>query len=249
MATGAFFYTDSAIPNMNVEELRDHIETIDRRAYFDFLHCVHPDERHNKTNILNYLKEHEPGLYDCLESILKTYQSCHHIALEAREHSIISYHRYRVARDLIEAQGRDVVAEIIEVAEKEEAPKSKKKTLKRREPEEERQEIQQDKEITQKVARTLKHSDDDMFYAQEKFSVNFPFKDFVHYVKKGKTKWNLKEIDVYGNWETIYHVTGPWKAENLQQQLKREGKKAIIIKKTRGSMDQEVMSYKVLVGI
>lgn len=245
---GPFFYLDSDVPQMCADEIRDHIEAIDNRVYFDYLHCVDPDDRMKRESLIGYLREYEPALYDTLEGILRAYQTAFHSAQETRASLIKSYQRFRVARDMVDVQGRDVVAEIIEAAAQPEAPKKKKNSEKKRTREEHVAEEEQLFEQTKNAAKVLRASVDPAFWAQEKFSADFPFQEYVHFVQKGKTRWNLQDLDAKGIWDTIYHVNGPWKAEELRDQLELDGKKAIIIKRIRGSMDQEMMSYKVLAG-
>jgi hypothetical protein len=97
-----------------------------------------------------------------------------------------------------------------------------------------------------KRAKTLLKSPETDFLSQEKFSTDFPFKQFVQVVKKGKNRVNLLELNENSGWETIYHVNGAWQAEQLVEKLKGTGKKCMTIKRIRSGMDQEVFSYKVL---
>ena len=247
-AMNPFLMPDSDVPQMSAEEIRDHMAMIDNRVYFDYLHCVEPDDRMRKESLISYLHEHEPALYDCLEGILRCYQTAFHVAMETRTSLIKSYQRFRVARDMVDVQGRDVVAEIIEAAELDKAPKKKKNPNKKRTREESEAEDEQLHEQTKEVAKVLRQSVDPAFWAQEKFSAEFPFAEYIHFVPKGTTRWNLQKLDQKGIWDTIYHVNGPWKAEELRDELLANGQKAIIIKRVRGGVDKEMMSYKVLAG-
>ena len=85
------------------------------------------------------------------------------------------------------------------------------------------------------------------YYAQERFYEDFALCDYRHFHKKNRTHYQIDEIRENFEWDTIYHVNGPWDAEMLKDKLKGDGKTIIIIKKIRGA-DSEVMGYKVLEG-
>lgn len=242
-----FFAAD--MPNLDVAELRDLMESMDKEVYFDFLHCVNPEDRGKKEAILDYLSTQEPVLYQTMESMVKAYQTANFLASETRASLMQQYNAYRTAKILAEREHCVPFNEQVEeVAKKDEAPRKKKSEKKRRAPEEVAQIEASNHENVRKTMKSSRATQELDYYSQEKFSLDFPFREFVHWQKKNKKKWDLSKIQEYGTWETIFHVTSQWKAENLAQKQKEQGKKCAIIKRAKGNADTESTSYKVLVG-
>lgn len=238
---GSFGCGHPDAPDMDLEALRYHVELMDKRAYFDLLHSLAPEDRGKKENILEYLKEYEPVLYLALASILEAYQNSYFVATQTKSAIIKNYIRYRVAVATMRDEGRNMVAEVEEQVKKKRPAKQKRA---REKPTVE--EIEQEMEQVEAVAKDLRLHTSDDYYSQEKFSADFPLKEFMHFVSKGKQKWSMEEFTRNGPWETIYHVNGQWQAENLQQKLKKSGVKCAILKRIKAKTDMEVFSYKVI---
>ena len=234
---------DSSVPNMDFEVMRDTLEEVDNRAYFDFLHCT-PDEDRNRDGLMTYLRNEEPALFYCFENITEAYQNAYFSVLKQRNALLDSYRLFRTAQNtLYDVENVKLIDKVEEQVAAEQPAEGKKRRKKNADDEakEKSQALQNTKR-----AKTLLKSPETDFLSQEKFSTDFPFKQFVQVVKKGKNRVNLLELNENSGWETIYHVNGAWQAEQLVEKLKGTGKKCMTIKRIRSGMDQEVFSYKVL---
>lgn len=221
------------VPSMTTEELLWHVHVLDKRAYFKMMEELSPDAASDRLQLLTYLQQHENVLLEVLDDILAAYQTSFHAANEIRTALIRNYQRYSLVCYGLKDEGKEP-AEMLESRAKEKRKKAPKKDT-----EDEIQELEN-------LAKKMRGGDNDLWFAQEKFSEDFPFKEYRHFVKKGHNKWDLTDLQNYGIWSTLYHVTGAWKAELLVAKLEEEEKLAIIIKKLRGS--DEIMSYKVISG-
>lgn len=230
--------------NMTFEELRDVVETVDIGAYFSFLHCVPPEDR-NRQGMLTYLMEHEPFLFRLAENLAEVYQNAYFLAVRQREALIESYTLLKVAKNTVESMQSNLIEELQKQDKQVKPAKEKKRAREKKNSEEEKKEHEAAVEHVRQALKVARVSEN-KFYSQEKFSLDFGFEKYVHVVPKGKTRKNLTATFQNGTWETIYHCNGPWQAEQLVEELKLEGRKCIIIKRARGGMDQEVLSYKVV---
>lgn len=230
--------------SMSFEELKDIVEAVDVGAYFSFIHCV-PAEDRNRQGLMNYLMEHEPFLFRLAENITETYQNAYFCAVRQREALIESYLILKTAKNTVEAMHSKLTDEL-EKQEAEAKPATEKKRAREKKIPEEREKEEAEASSNVKKALKIAHVAENKFYAQEKFSPDFGFEKYVHVVPKGKPRKDLKILRESTGWETIYHCNGPWQAEQLVEDLKLEGRKCMIIKRARGGMDQEVLSYKVI---
>jgi hypothetical protein len=235
---------DSSVPNMDFDIMRDTLEEVDNRAYFDFLHCT-PDEDRNRDGLMAYLQNEEPALFYCFENITEAYQNAYFSVLRQRNALLDSYRLFRTAQNTLYDVENIKLVDKVEEQVAGEKPAEGKKRRPKKNPDEEVREKAQAVEMTKRAKILLKTPEND-FLSQEKFSTDFPFKQFVQVVKKGKNRVNLTELNENSGWETIYHVNGAWQAEQLVEKLKSLGKKCMTIKRIRSGMDQEVFSYKVL---
>lgn len=244
MEAPALANVDPIAPNMDFDTMRDTLEEVDNRAYFDFLHCV-PYEDRNRDGLMTYLRNEEPVLFFCFENITEAYQNAYYTAYRTRNALLDSYRLFRTSQNTLQDLHDVKLAEKVEEQVASEKPAQGKKRRPKKNPEEEEKEKNQAMETTKKARAMLSAPEND-FLSQEKFSTDFPFKQFVQVVKKGKNRVNLNELTENSGWETIYHVNGAWQAEQLVEKLKGQGKKCMTIKRIRSGMDQEVFSYKVL---
>lgn len=229
--------------NMSFEELKDIVQTVDVGAYFSFIHCVAPEDR-NRQGMLSFLMEHEPFLFRLAENMAEVYQNAYFLAVRQREALIESYVLLKAAKNTVELMQSSLVEELKKQDEKAKPAREKKRAREKKNLEEDKEEHNMAVEHVKRAVKVA-HVSENKFYAQEKFSPDFGFEKYVHVVPKGKARKNL-DIFQTGSWETIYHCNGPWQAEQLVEELKLEGRKCVIIKRARGGMDQEVLSYKVV---
>lgn len=229
--------------NMSFEELKDIVQTVDVGAYFSFIHCVPPEDR-NRQGMLSFLMEHEPYLFRLAENMAEVYQNAYFLAVRQREALIESYVLLKVAKNTVESMQSSLAKELEKQDEKAKPAREKKRAREKKNLEEEKEEHTMAAEHVKRAIKVA-HVSENKFYAQEKFSPDFGFEKYVHVVPKGKARKNL-DIFQSGSWETIFHCNGPWQAEQLVEELKSEGRKCVIIKRARGGMDTEVLSYKVV---
>lgn len=242
---GAFETTDSDIPTMTLMDLWAHIREADADAFWRLFSSLNTEERGDYLCVLKALNEEEPVLFDTLEQILAAFQSAYFVASETRRFAMLNYHRYLMASQVLQKHNLSFHEEADEMAMVD-LPKKGEKRRERDEPLE--NVIVQEHQMREAAKKVQKRSEltTDLFYTQERFSNDFPLRQFRHYSKKGQRKFAMTDI-AEGEWETIYHCNGPWNAELLVEQLKAKGGESMIIKKIRGS-DAEVMGYKVLHG-
>lgn len=229
---------------MSFDELRDFVERVDVGAYFSFLHCVAPEDR-NREGMLKYLLEHEPFLFRLAESVAEAYQNALFVALRQTDALIESYTLLKAARNTIESMESSLTSELQKQSDKGTPAEEKKRARRKKTPNES---VREHDQAVERVTKCLKvaHAAEKKFYAREKFSSDFGFEKYVHVVRKGKIRKDITILKESTGWETIYHCNGPWQAEQLVEELKDEGRRCLIIKRARGGMDQEVLSYKVI---
>ena len=247
MAQSSVFDPPGEIPNMDVEDILANIERLDRRAYMDLCYCLTEDERNRKLDVLTYLAERKPVLFETLEEMLSAYQSAYSTANTAVRALSLMYQRYLVAENTLKDSGRNLQEELSRQKKEKIPPAAKKRPHEQQRVEIDAEELVQIEQLEKTLKGREQTVQTDLFFSQEKFSDAFPLSKYVHYVKKGRKKWVLLNLRDYGIWEMIYHCRGPWQAEMLVEQLEQEGKLAIIIKMSRCL--EEVMSYKVISGM
>jgi hypothetical protein len=244
MAQEAFHYPAGPVPTMDLQELIRHIRLLDPRVFWDLSIEKNPDETDARNLVLDWLQCREPVLFETLDNIMRAYQTAYFQATETTTCLTRAYHRYRLARNTLEDEGRQLGEELEKQIEQEKPALEKKRAREPQNEEADREEVEQIKELKQSTNQMC-----EWYLTQEKFSNEFPIEQYRHFTKKGVKKWSLDELNNFGTWDTIYHAAGPWQAEMLVEHLEKNGRAAIIIKKFRGGADQEMMSYKVISGI
>lgn len=239
-----FQVNDITVPNMGLPEMREYIEQIDTAVYYDYLSCV-PEPDRSREALLDYLREYEFPLYSTMASILEVYQNAAYCC-EAQKNAILNtYALYAATRNTLHSYEISAVKSIEKQANEEAPAPGKKRAREKKNPEEE-EKLQAQQQMTVKRAKEVAATPEKNFYAQEKFSADFPFEQFTKVAKKGEKKRSLDAIRAQTCWTTIYHVQNFWEGERLVEQLKEQGKETMMIKKIRGNADQEMLSYKVI---
>lgn len=239
-----FQVNDICVPNMGLPELREYIEQIDTAVYYDYLACI-PETDRSREALLDYLREYEFPLYSTMAAILEVYQNAAYCC-EAQKNALLnSYALYAATRNTLHSYEISAVESIKKQADEKTPAPGKKRAREKKNPEEEKK-VEENLQVTVKRAKEMAATPDKNFYAQEKFSGDFPFEQFTKVTKKGEKKRSLDSIRQQTCWTTIYHVTNFWEGERLVEQLKEEGKETMMIKKIRGNADQEMLSYKVI---
>jgi len=242
---GPFEY-GGAVPGMDMNEIYAHIKDIDPELFWRLCNLAHANVREDKSALLAYLRTTFPLVYKTLEDILRTFQSCYHVACEARHVYIANYHCYKLMeRATVERE--ESLEVLMQRAADEQFGDVGEKRRQNGEPSEL---VDQDGENMRRAVKKLRKGDPltpELFYAQENFSDDFDINEYRHFVKKGRTRYSIGEIADWGRWHTIYHCNGPWNAEELVESLKAQNQFALVVKKIRGA-DAEVMGYKVLAG-
>lgn len=239
-----FAVNDINVPNMGIPEMQDYIEQIDARVYYDYLNCV-PQADRSRAALLDYLRTYEFPLYSCMAAILEVYQNAAYCCEVQKNALLNSYSLYASVRNTLESYEISAIESVKHQADQETPAPGKKRAREKKNAEEEKK-ITDQQLTTVKRAKAVAATPEKNFYAQEKFSANFPFAEFTKVTKKGEKKRSLAGIEQQTCWSTIYHVQNFWEGERLVEQLQEEGKTTMMIKKIRGNADQEMLSYKVI---
>lgn len=249
MAQEAFFYPAGCIPTMDVEEILSHVRTLDGEAYFSCITVLDDSDRHDKEALLEYIRQYDYALFETLENILRAFQTAYHQADEARVFLTRGYHRYRILkRSLAFLEETPVSAVQKTVQRKKGAQKKKARAIA---PEDEEREDNEEQELLTafKSSEEPGYKKETFYTKKEPFHIEaFPHQDYVHVVPKSQKRMKLEDLPDRAQWDTIYHVNGPWMAERLQEVLFLENQESIIVKRKRGGPDAEVFAYKVLAG-
>lgn len=231
------------MPNLSVGEIWDHIQQIDPQAYFSLHQELDDEMRAKRPELLAWLRNRHPELFFTLEEVVTAFQNAFWVACNTRSSLLAHYARFRALRDTYIKENRDMIAEMEERLEEKPETNRKRKQV-TFSPED-------DAIVLEHLSSTVKQLRPDCnlnrewFYAQERFDIQFPLEQYRHLNKKGHRRYTFEEIKDWTSWTTVYHTNGPWHAESLKEELEKEGKHAIIVKKIRGA-DTEVMGYKVL---
>ena len=253
MAEGAFSLPSvGGLPQLEVEDMIDHIYHMDPVTYQLLFLELEEEERCDKPLLLKWLFARNRRLFDALERICAAFQSAFHVANQHRSDIMESYMQWRRLFRLYSQQLGPETHQVTDVGQK-----NAKKPKEKKEKKEEKKKI----ETARKRERELDEEKEDMtsardpqeqqqwYYKEEPLVVEaFPFLDFVHFVKKGRNKVDLANLNNYGCWSKIYHCSGVWHAELLAEELQKQDKLAFVIKRKRGGADQEVLAYKVIAG-
>lgn len=217
-----------------------------------------------RTSVLDWLLEHEPHLYASIDSIVRGFHSAYLIANETRDTIFMLNHGLVLAKEdnrkllqriaLLEAQVSMQPQAQSEEGSSEEKPAKKKRGRKKKvetpttPPDE--LDSKQEAFVADAAAKVLRskeaHEAESHYSKIEPWSDMFKVEDWVHYHKKGQTRMQLETLKDYGTWKSLYHVGGPWPAEQLAEILEMEGFEAVAIKRRRGTSDQEPFNYKVV---
>lgn len=233
------------IPNMDLDSIMANIEAIDPVVFHELIYYLDDEERTKKLNVLTYLRDNEPVLYQTLENSLRFYQSAFMMAGDASQALAMAYRRWRAAQNTLEKVHRINLEEELAKQVEEKKPAQRKKK---------RDRAPQGPELKEKMLKSVEavadeiktNANRDLFFSQEKFSPQFDLAPYTHFVKKDRKKWALRQVHDYGIWHTVYHCSGQWQAEELVASLTAQGQIAIIIKKLRCM--EETLTFKVLCG-
>lgn len=254
---------DPILPAHDVNDILDAVAALGGPRVLDRLKMAVGREPF-RTSVLDWLLEFEPHLYTAIDSIVRGFHSAHLIASETRETVFMLNHGLVVAKEenykllqriaLLEAQLSMQPQTQVEDNSAEEKPAQKKRGRKKKSetpttpPDE--VDAKQEAFVAESAAKVLRSKLSDTAEAHyskiEPWSDIFQVEDWVHYHRKGQSRMQLEALKDYGQWKSLYHVGGPWPAEQLVEVLEVEGFEAVAIKRRRGTSDQEPFNYKVV---
>ena len=197
MAQSQVFDPPGEIPNMDVEDILSNLENLDRRAYMDLCYCLTEDQRACKLDVLTYLSENKPVLFFVLEEMLAAYQSAYATANTAVRSLSLMYQRYVVVENTLKDSDRNLEEELSRQKKEKIPPAARKRPREQQRTEIDVDEFQQIEQLQNLLKKREITVATDLFFSQEKFSDAFPLEKYVHYVKKGRKKWLLKDLPNY----------------------------------------------------
>jgi hypothetical protein len=256
---------DPVLPVLDVNDILDHVLALGGPRVLDHLKATLGREGSMyRTNVLDWLLQFEPHLYAAIDGIVRGFHSANIIGNETRETIFMLNHGLVVAKEenhqlqqriqLLEAQLSMQPAAEVEEGSVEEKPAKKKRGRKKNPqptatpPDEvESKHAAFVAESAAKVLRSKEPVEMESHYSKiEPWSDMFNVEDWVHFHRKNATRVELQTLKDYGTWKSLYHVGGPWPAEQLVDLLECEGFEAVAIKRRRGTSDQEPFNYKVV---
>lgn len=258
---------DPILPVVDVNEILGHMEALAGPRVVDQMKIfLGRQEALNRSSVIAWLLEYEPQLYATIEGIVRSFQSSYLLAHETRETIFFLNHGLVVARDenhklqqrivLLEAQlamrGEALVEEKSgedQQPAKKKKPGRKKKVESPSTPPDETTKAHEAfvAEAASKMPRSKEPEKAESHFSRvEPWSDMFHVEDWVHYQRKGSQRIQLETLKDYSEWKSLFHVSGPWAAEQLQEILEDEGFLAVAIKRRRGTADQEPFNYKVV---
>jgi hypothetical protein len=256
---------DPILPVTDVNDILDAVGTLGGQRVVDQLKAALGREGCTfRTCVLDWLLEHEPHIYGAMDGIVRGFHSAHLIASETRDTIVMLNHGLLLAKeDNHKLQQRILLLEA-QVAMRSEAPAeepsaeekpAKKKRGRKKNPETpatppDDSQAKQDAFVAEAESKALRSKDpykpESHYTKIEPWSDMFHVEDWVNYHRKGSTRMALETLKDYGTWKSLYHVGGPWPAEQLVELLETEGYEAVAIKRRRGTSDQEPFNYKVV---
>jgi len=232
---------------LSLHELLEYINQFDSETYLE-LYYVNSKEELTRDSVLSFLYENNNLLYDAISQVVNIKQTTELTYLQACEAIKRYYKFYNTVDVCARERGEPVEKKILKKAKE-------KKGVRRKQPREaELPEHTKDLESVlafevEEAAEMLTKKPKLNFFAVENFSLtDFDWRPFACCVKKGENKLEIKDVLNQKGWEVIYHVTSLWEAEELVENLQREGKRCFIAKRRRATGDQEIQAYKVVCG-
>lgn len=256
---------DPILPAHDVNDILDAVGVLGGPRVLDRLKAALGREGCSfRTNVLDWLLEHEPTVYAALDGIVRGFHSACIIANETRDTIFMLNHGLVVAKEenhklqqrilLLEAQLAMQPEAQVEEGDSEEKPAKKKRGRKKKSetpptPPDESQ-AKQEAFVAEAASKQMRskdpHEAESHYSKIEPWSDMFRVEDWVNFHRKGSARMALETLKDYATWKSLYHVGGPWPAEQLVELLEAEGFEAVAIKRRRGTSDQEPFNYKVV---
>lgn len=249
MAAGAFRFETPWITAMDIEEVLNTLRQIDLTAFLAMTSEL-DDDLKDRRQVLDWVFINRPRMFECLENIARVFHSANFLAVEQTQAYMTGYMH---TKDL-EIENKWLRYQNAESTPSEEAAQEKKSPQKR-EREEKKKGAKKTPVPEPRPPRSSAVAQDapvdvgqpeTWFTKFEPWTSNFPLNEYVHFARKGYKRLELAAVRPRDQWQTVFHTSGPWAAEQLVELLEQQGFYAIPLKLKRGGADMEVLAYKVL---
>lgn len=248
-----FRYDDGNAPSLDDKNLLGIVAEADPQVYDDLRASLTLEQQQDKRELVAWLYKFHRPMFELCDQVITGYQTAFHAAVETERMLKQAYSRYRMMRSTLELREYEDPRQMVP-----EEPAKTPKGKRRADPVE--------KKMSEGRLKAARSDEQQLYEAYYKpvdnvrltsfYSKKEPWEtsgidvdDYVHFVRKGRSKLQLGILRDYGSWKWLYHCPGASFAEELAAQLEGEhGATCLVIKKRRGGADAEVYSYKVVSG-